>query len=80
MHFTMRHNLSITFVIISFALSMAQDQDRLNYTDSKGMKQGYWKKTNELGELKYEGTFADNKPTGHSIFLMERKKLKLITV
>lgn len=79
MHFTMRHNLSITFVIISFALSMAQDQDRLNYTDSKGMKQGYWKKTNELGELKYEGTFADNKPTGHFIYYFPNGKKKAET-
>lgn len=44
---------------------IAQDKDQLNYTDSKGLKQGLWRKTNELGQLKYEGTFKDGKPTGH---------------
>ena len=26
---------------------IAQDKDQLNYTDSKGLKQGLWRKTNE---------------------------------
>ena len=33
-------------------------------TDSKGQKQGYWKKTDEKNKLIYEGEFKDNKPVG----------------
>lgn len=53
------------FCIISCTLAQAQNNESLNVTDSKGLKQGYWRKTNELGQLKYEGYFKDGKPTGH---------------
>ena len=32
--------------------------------DSKGRKQGYWKKKDEKNKLIYEGEFKDNKPVG----------------
>ena len=52
-------NLLVANVLI------AQTNDQLNFTDSKGLKQGLWRKTNELGQLKYEGSFKDGKPIGH---------------
>ena len=59
---------STYFVLFNLLCSnylFAQANDQLNYTDSKGLKQGFWRKTNELGQLKYEGNFKDGKPTGH---------------
>ena len=47
---------------------LAQSNEQLNFTDSKGLKQGLWRKTNELGQLKYEGAFKDGKPIGHFIY------------
>jgi antitoxin component YwqK of YwqJK toxin-antitoxin module len=44
---------------------IAQNSDQLNFIDSKGLKQGLWRKTNEQGQLKYEGSFKDGKPVGH---------------
>jgi antitoxin component YwqK of YwqJK toxin-antitoxin module len=49
-------------------LLVAQNNEQINFTDSKGLKQGLWRKTNELGQLKYEGSFKDNKPIGHFIY------------
>lgn len=47
------------------ALIIAQPGEKtVNYTDKAGLKQGYWKKNNESGQVKYEGFFKDNKPTG----------------
>ena len=49
--------LLLTFVLILFsAVLYAQPQKKINFTDSLGRKQGYWKKiVNDT--LKYEGTF-----------------------
>lgn len=53
----MRKLLSFIF-ILSFIFVSAQT------TDSKGKKQGYWKKTDEKNKLVYEGMFKDNQPVG----------------
>jgi antitoxin component YwqK of YwqJK toxin-antitoxin module len=53
------------FQLIIANVLRAQSNDQINFTDAKGLKQGFWRKTNELGQLKYEGNFKDGKPTGH---------------
>lgn len=53
-----KHWLLIIFFLPAIGFS------QINQTDSKGMKQGYWKKQYPNGRLMYEGTFKDNKPTG----------------
>ena len=42
--------------------------DSINRTDANGMKQGFWKKYDETGMLKYEGNFIDNNPVGEFIY------------
>ena len=43
----------------------SQRQDTLyNQTDSKGLRQGYWKASYDNGKLKYKGFFRDGKPAG----------------
>ena len=52
--------LFILFILLSSNL-IAQ---KFNQTDSKGLKQGAWRKFYENGRLEFEGAFLDNKPTG----------------
>lgn len=60
--------LIILFYLVIGNSLLAQTNEQINFTDSKGLKQGFWRKTNELGQLKYEGSFKDGKPTGHFIY------------
>lgn len=53
----MRKILLLLF-ILQFVFVQAQT------TDSKGRKQGYWKKTDDKKKLIYEGLFKDDKPVG----------------
>ena len=50
--------LIVFLFIIQYVVNYAQT------TDSKGRKQGYWKKKDEKDKLIYEGTFKDDKPLG----------------
>ena len=53
-------------------------QDRVNFTDKNGKKQGVWKKY-ENGKLQYEGQFKDNVPYGTFKYYYENGKLKSVT-
>lgn len=72
----------LTFAF-SFHLSEAagffNDQDTVfNQTDSKGLKQGYWKKYYPNGNLMYKGCFKDDKPTGEMKRYFKSGNLKAI--
>ncbi|WP_317898370.1 toxin-antitoxin system YwqK family antitoxin [Aurantibacillus circumpalustris] len=47
-------------------------------TDSKGQKQGYWKKTDEKNKLIYEGAFKDNKPVGKFKYYYQTDSIRAI--
>ncbi len=51
-------------IFISSQFLVAQT-DQINYTDSKGLKQGKWMKYYDNGKVQYEATFLDNKPIGN---------------
>ncbi len=72
--------LLLTFVLILFsAVLYAQPQKKINFTDSLGRKQGYWKKiVNDT--LKYEGTFKDNNPDGEFKYYYPDKSVKALTI
>ncbi len=54
----MKKNISILMLLLNVFFSVAQ-----NKTDEKGLKQGYWKKTDPTTKkLIYEGSFKDNLP------------------
>ncbi len=55
--------ISIILCIYTFTGIAQQSKDTLNKTDKKGMKQGYWKKKDDKGILKYEGRFVNDHPT-----------------
>jgi antitoxin component YwqK of YwqJK toxin-antitoxin module len=43
---------------------LASGQEKVNHTDSNGLKQGWWKKEYPNGKTIYEGRFLDDKPVG----------------
>lgn len=45
---------SVLFILITSSLSLSA---QINQLDAKGKKIGFWKKTDSLGVVKYEGTF-----------------------
>ncbi len=73
----------ILLILSSFCIScilFAQQQtDTLNKTDNYGKKQGYWKKKDEKGILKYEGRFVNNNPSGEFKYYYEDGKIKAIS-
>jgi len=50
--------LIVFLFVIQYVVTSAQT------TDSKGRKQGYWKKKDEKDKVIYEGTFKDDRPVG----------------
>jgi antitoxin component YwqK of YwqJK toxin-antitoxin module len=71
--------LSWAFIFTSYALPFQQDTV-LNQTDSKGLKQGYWKKYYTNGSLMYQGYFKDDKPVGEMKRYFESGNLKAILI
>ncbi|MCC7331539.1 MAG: toxin-antitoxin system YwqK family antitoxin [Flavobacteriales bacterium] len=69
--------LSILITLFFSFTSVLFGQDT-NYTDSKGMKQGFWIKKFENGNTRYTGQFKDNKPYGTFIYYYENGKTSSI--
>ncbi|MFZ4398646.1 MAG: LytTR family transcriptional regulator DNA-binding domain-containing protein [Bacteroidales bacterium] len=69
----------ISTLLISSISFAQQITDTSNRTDKAGKKQGYWKKTDAKGILKYEGNFKDNYPTGEFKYYYEDGKIKAIS-
>ena len=51
-----------------------------NVTDSKGLKQGAWKKTDAYGKLEYEGAFKNNKPIGLFTYYYPSGRIKAVNI
>jgi antitoxin component YwqK of YwqJK toxin-antitoxin module len=59
-----------------FTLSTGIITQAQNVTDSKGLKQGAWKKSDAAGNLIYEGQFKDNIPQGTFLYYYEDGKVR----
>jgi antitoxin component YwqK of YwqJK toxin-antitoxin module len=55
---------TLTLAVLVTIILSAQNDTIFNQTDSKGFKQGYWKKAYPNGKLMYKGFFKDGKPLG----------------
>lgn len=71
------HFLLFFFFLHFSEISFAQS-DTINKIDTKGNKQGYWKKA-EGGILKYEGRFHNNIPAGTFKYYYPDGKIKAIS-
>ena len=64
------YSIFLLFFILPFTFlslnSNAQNNnpEKVNYTDSKGLKQGKWEKVYPNGKLAYRACFVDNNPVG----------------
>lgn len=56
-----RHMKILFFTFLLTGASLFS-QEPINNTDEKGLKQGYWRKTDENGGLVYRGHFKDGHP------------------
>lgn len=52
----------IVFILLSYSFFCGAQTK--NQTDAKGLKQGYWEKTDDNKKVVYKGTFKDDKPQG----------------
>lgn len=66
-------------LILTFILSLSFAQNAENKVNSKGKKEGYWKKYDEKGTLLYEGNFKNGVPTGTFKYYHSNGKLKSTT-
>ena len=66
----------LTMILLSYSLSA--QSDTLNRLDSKGNKQGYWKKY-EKDILLYEGRFVNDVPTGEFKYYHNNGNVKSIS-
>ncbi len=73
----MKTKISILLIVFSFIFTSYAQNDTLNRTDNKGLKQGYWKKY-EKNRLIYEGQFKNNIPIGVFKYYHKNGKLKSI--
>jgi antitoxin component YwqK of YwqJK toxin-antitoxin module len=69
-------------ILLLFGLVFSQTiySQTTNITDSNGKKQGVWKKVDEKGNTKFEGTFVDDVPTGLFTYYYPNKKIKAKSV
>jgi antitoxin component YwqK of YwqJK toxin-antitoxin module len=68
----------LPFLLFMFVINLSAQPQAPNRIDSKGNKQGVWKKY-EKDILIYEGTFKDNVPVGEFKYYHANGKLKSIT-
>jgi len=68
------------FILITFFSGTLSAQDTLNKTNSKGNKQGFWRKLDSAGRVIYEGRFRDGVPDGEFRYYYPDGKLKTVSM
>ncbi len=68
----MRNVVVVILMLISL-LAFAQGE---NKTDTKGLKQGEWKKYHKNGIVRYEGSFKNDKPIGEFKYYYDTGKIQ----
>ncbi len=70
--------LFLLFLLAFGFFNTVSAQAELNKTDSKGRKQGFWRKNFPDGTPRYEGNFKDNQPAGIFRYFQETGELKMV--
>ena len=76
----MKKNNLLTLLLFGLVFSQTIYSQTTNITDSDSKKQGVWKKVDEKGNTKFEGTFVDDVPTGLFTYYYPNKKIKAKSV
>jgi len=67
-------------IFLFFYAGPVLSQDMVNLTNKKGHKEGFWKKSDSLGNKIYEGWFKDGLPDGEFRYFYPDGKIKTISV
>ncbi len=67
-------------LMLCFLMGVNQSYGQSNQTDELGKKQGYWKSYDEMGNLKYEGSFKDDIPFGEFKYYYPDGKIRAISI
>ncbi len=67
-------------LLLTFFSSLLPAQDTLNVTDSRGHRQGNWRKADSAGRVVYTGRFKDGVPVGEFRYYYPDGKLKTLSV
>ncbi|MEI7895704.1 MAG: toxin-antitoxin system YwqK family antitoxin [bacterium] len=70
--------ISFFFLLLAFTVS-GFGQDTVNITDSRGHRQGFWRKNDSSGHVIYEGHFRDGVPSGVFRYFYPDGKLKTLS-
>ncbi|MCX6305745.1 MAG: hypothetical protein NT040_12350 [Bacteroidetes bacterium] len=65
--------------LLTFFSCILYGQDTVNIKDSRGLRQGYWRKLDSAGRMVYEGRFRDGVPTGSFRYYYPNGKLKTVS-
>lgn len=74
-----KYCLIIFLFLFSYSGIIAQESER-NQMDGKGRKQGYWKKYDEMGYVRYEGQFKDDIPIGKFNYFYPNGKVRAVSL
>ncbi|MEI7724350.1 MAG: toxin-antitoxin system YwqK family antitoxin [Bacteroidota bacterium] len=67
-------------VLLTIISAVVSGQDTVNVIDSKGHRQGYWRKLDTAGHVIYTGRFQDGVPVGEFRYYYPTGKLKTVSV
>ena len=76
----MRFSFIITVFLYATFIVQAQRDTLFNQTDTRNLKQGWWKKSYPTGKLMYKGFFRDDKPVGEMQRFYETGARKAVLV
>jgi len=73
-------NILLIFLLVSsLCFSQSVQNDTINKIDKNARKQGYWRKKDEKGKIKYEGYFINDKPQGEFKYYYPEGNIKAIS-
>jgi len=75
--YAMKKELCLLLLIL-FPFTLLYAQETINQTDANGMKQGHWIGKYTSGTIRYEGSFADDKPVGEWKRFHENGRIKAL--
>lgn len=68
------------FIFLLFYTDWTFAQEPINEVDSNGHKQGFWRKSDSLGNKIYEGHFKDGVPSGEFRYFYPDGRVKAVSV
>jgi len=68
------------FILLFLFIGSVYSQDTINSINTKGHKEGFWRKSDSTGNKIYEGRFIDGIPTGEFRYFYPNGKIKTTSI